>query len=81
MNDPTLLVVLSVMWPFGEGKKMLENHTHMQFNLFAVLVLLIPKALTMSHFLYVGIIAFLVQIKGQSCVLGHHDDVLFSSSL
>lgn len=27
------------------GKKMLENHTHMQLNLFAVLVLSIPKAL------------------------------------
>lgn len=34
MNDPTLLVMLSVMWPFGEGKKK-AYCTHTQLNLFS----------------------------------------------
>ena len=41
---------------------MLQNHTLLQFNLLAVLQLLIPKALQCHIFLFVGI-TLVVQIK------------------
>ena len=62
MNDPILLVLSWVLWPLWEGKKMLQNHTLLQFNLLAVLQLLIPKALQCHIFLFVGI-TLVVQIK------------------
>lgn len=78
MNDPNLLVLLPVIWPFLEGKKMLEKHT---IEFICCFIPFNSKDFAMSHFFFVGIIALLVQIKGRSCVLSHHDDVLFSSSI
>lgn len=79
MNNLTLSLMLLIIWPFLEEKKMLENHTHKQFNLFAILYLLILKALQYHIFLFLVIIALLKSKDDQ--VLNCCRDVIFSSSM
>lgn len=69
-DDPILLVVLPVMWAFGEEEKMCKNHTHLQF-IYCFTTYHSKGFIYKSQFLnlVVGIIALLVQIKRDINVL------------